>query len=174
MPLYSHQEVTPRLGANVYLAPNAFVIGDVVVGDDSSLWFGAVARGDVGPIRIGARTNVQDNAVIHVTGGKASTTIGDDVTIGHLALIHGCTVGDRCLIGMGSLLLDGATVEPDCFIAAGALVPPGMHVASRSLMVGRPARKVRTLDDADLEGIRKAGTLYVQYARDFATEVKLL
>ncbi len=174
MPLYSHKGVTPRLGTSVYLAPNASVIGDVVIGDGSSIWFGAVLRGDVFPIRIGARTNVQDNAVIHVTGGKAATTIGDDVTVGHLALIHGCTVGDRCLVGMGSIILDGAMVEDDCFIAAGSLIPPGMRVASRSLMVGRPAKKARTLDDSDLDEIKNAGALYVQYARDFTTDVKLL
>ena len=174
MPIYSHKGVTPRLGTSVYLAPNASVIGDVVIGDESSIWFGVVVRGDVFPIRIGARTNVQDNAVVHVTNGKAATTIGDDVTIGHLALIHGCTIGHRCLIGMGSIVLDGAIVENECFIAAGSLIPPGMRVESRSLMVGRPARKARTLSDADLEEIRNAGALYMQYARDFATEVKLV
>lgn len=174
MPIYAHKGVTPRLGTGVYLAPNASVIGDVIVGDASSIWFGAVLRGDVFPIRIGARTNIQDNAVVHVTGGKAATTIGDDVTVGHLALIHGCTVGNRCLVGMGSILLDGALVEDDCFIAAGSLIPPGMRVTSRSLMVGRPARKARTLDDADLEEIRNAGALYVQYARDFSTTLELV
>lgn len=173
MPIYAHKGVTPRLGTGVYLAPNASVIGDVTIGDSSSIWFGAVLRGDVFPIRIGARTNIQDNAVVHVTGGKAATTIGDDVTVGHLALIHGCTIGDRCLVGMGSIVLDGAIVEEECFIAAGSLIPPGMRVASRSLMVGRPARKARTLDDADLEEIRNAGALYVQYARDFATALEL-
>ncbi len=173
MPLYSHKGVSPRLGNSVYLAPNASVIGDVTIGDDSSIWFGAVLRGDVFPIRIGARTNIQDNAVVHVTGGKAATTIGDDVTVGHLALIHGCTIGNRCLIGMGSIVLDGAIVEDECFIAAGALVPPGMRVARRSLMVGRPAKLARTLTDADLEDIRNAGELYMQYARDFASAVEL-
>jgi carbonic anhydrase/acetyltransferase-like protein (isoleucine patch superfamily) len=174
MPIYSHKGVTPRLADDVYLAPNATVIGDVVIGETSSVWFGAVLRGDVFPIRIGARTNVQDNAVVHVTGGKASSTIGDDVTVGHLALIHGCTIGNRCLVGMGSIVLDGAIVEDDCFIAAGALVPPGMRVASRSLMVGRPARRVRVLEPADLDEIKNAGALYVQYACDYRTDVKLV
>jgi carbonic anhydrase/acetyltransferase-like protein (isoleucine patch superfamily) len=174
MPLYSHKGVTPSLGHGVYLAPNVTLIGDVVVGDESSVWFGAVVRGDVFPIRIGARTNLQDNVVVHVTGDKAATTIGDDVTVGHLALIHGCTIGNRCLIGMGSIVLDGAIVEDECLIAAGALVPPGMRVARRSLMVGRPARKARTLGDADLENIRDAGAHYVEYARTFATDVKLV
>ncbi len=172
MPVYPFKGVTPRLGAGVFVAPNASVIGDVVIGDASSIWFGVVLRGDVFPIRIGARTNIQDNTVVHVTGGKSATTIGDDVTVGHSALIHGCTVGSRCLVGMGSIVLDGAVIEDDCFIAAGSLVPPGMRVASRSLMIGRPAKKVRTLEDADLEDIRSAGALYVQYARDFSTELE--
>ncbi len=174
MPLYSHKGVAPTLGRDVYVAPNATVIGDVVIGDASSVWFGAVIRGDVFPIRIGARTNIQDNAVVHVTNGKAATNIGDDVTVGHLALLHGCTIGNRCLIGMGSIVLDGAVVEDECFIAAGALVTPGMRVTSRSVMFGRPARRMRELDDADLESIRLAGAQYVDYAQDFRLDVKLI
>ncbi|MCW5835656.1 MAG: gamma carbonic anhydrase family protein [Labilithrix sp.] len=174
MPIYSHKGVAPKIGERVYLAPNATVIGDVVIGDDSSVWFGAVIRGDVFPIRIGARTNIQDNAVVHVTGGRAAATIGDDVTVGHLALVHGATVGNRCLVGMGSVVLDGAVVEDECFIAAGALVPPGMHVPSRSLMVGRPARVARTLGDAHMAEISAAAALYMQYAREFTTDVKLV
>ncbi|HVJ90971.1 MAG TPA: gamma carbonic anhydrase family protein [Labilithrix sp.] len=171
MPIYSHKGRTPRLGRGAWIAPTAAVIGDVVIGDESSVWFGAVLRGDMFPIRVGARTNVQDNAVVHVTGGKADTTIGDDVTIGHLALIHGCTVGNRCLIGMGSIVLDGAIVEDECFIAAGSLIPPGMRVPTRSLMIGRPAKRVRTLEDADLAEIAAASAVYVQYAGDFRHEL---
>jgi carbonic anhydrase/acetyltransferase-like protein (isoleucine patch superfamily) len=172
MTIYSHKGVVPRIAEDVYVAPNATIIGDVVIGAGSSVWFGVVLRGDVFPIRIGERTNIQDNAVVHVTNGKAATTVGDDVTVGHLALLHGCTIGNRCLVGMGSIVLDGAVVEDDCFIAAGTLLPPGMRVAARSMMVGRPARKVRTLSDADLEEIRSAGSLYVQYAQEFAHDVK--
>jgi carbonic anhydrase/acetyltransferase-like protein (isoleucine patch superfamily) len=169
MTVFALKGVAPTLGKDTFVAPTASVIGDVVLGDGSSLWFGTVVRGDVFPIRIGARTNVQDNAVVHVTGGKAATTIGDDVTIGHLALIHGCTIGNRCLIGMGSILLDGALIEDDCLVAAGSLVPPRMRIPTRSLVMGRPAKVVRTLDEADLEHIREAGALYVGYARDFAS-----
>src|SRR5687767_2705734 len=114
MAIYELMGTAPRLGRGVFVAPTASVVGDVEIGDESSLWFGAVARGDGFPIRIGARTNIQDNAVVHVTGGKASTTIGDDVTVGHLALVHGCTVGDRALVGMGAIVLDGAVVEDEC------------------------------------------------------------
>ena len=171
MTLFALKGVKPTLGNGVFVAPTASVIGDVVIGDGSSLWFGTVARGDVFPIRIGARSNVQDNAVIHVTGGKAATTIGDDVTIGHLALIHGCTIGNRCLIGMGSILLDGAVIEDDCLVAAGSLVPPRMRIPARSLVMGRPAKVVRVLETADLEHIREAGALYVGYAREYLTDL---
>ncbi len=167
-PIYTLKGTTPTLARGVFVAPNATVIGDVVLGEESTVWFGTVLRGDVFPIRIGRRTNVQDNAVVHVTGGKASTTIGDDVTIGHLALIHGCTIGNRCLIGMGSILLDGASIEDDCLIAAGSLVPPRMRIPAGSLVMGRPARVVRPLVAADREHIREAGSLYVGYGREYA------
>lgn len=174
MPVYSHKGVVPRIAPDVYVAPNATVIGDVVIGAGSSLWFGTVLRGDVFPIRIGERTNIQDNAVVHVTNGKAATTVGDDVTVGHLALLHGCTVGNRCLVGMGSIILDGAIIEDDCFVAAGSLVSPGTRVPARSMVIGRPARRVRELTDADLAEIKNAGDLYVQYAHDFRDDVKLV
>ncbi len=167
MPVFELNGVTPTLGRSVFIAPTASVIGDVVLGDESSVWFGVVMRGDVFPIRVGARTNVQDNAVVHVTGGQTATSIGDDVTIGHSAIVHGCTVGNRCLIGMGSIVLDGAVVEDDSFVGAGTLVPPRMRVPSRSLVLGRPAKVIRTLDSADLLQIREAGAQYVANARAF-------
>lgn len=170
-PLYRLHGITPRLGRDVFVAPNASVIGDVVIGDESSIWFGTVVRGDAFPIRIGARTNVQDNAVVHITGGKAATTIGDDVTVGHLALVHGCTVGNRCLIGMGSIVLDGAVIEDECLIAAGALVPPGMRVPARSLVMGRPGKVVRALTESDLAHIRDAAAVYVAHAREYVAEL---
>ncbi len=169
-PIHPFKGVTPKLGRRVFVAPNASVIGDVVIGEDSSIWFGAVVRGDAFPIRIGARTNVQDNAVVHITGGKAATSIGDDVTVGHLALVHGCTVGNRCLVGMGSIVLDGAVIEDECLIAAGALVPPGMRVPTRSLVMGRPGKVVRLLGDADLEHIREAAAVYVAHAHEYIVE----
>jgi carbonic anhydrase/acetyltransferase-like protein (isoleucine patch superfamily) len=174
MPVYSYKGIVPKLGRDVFLAPNATVIGDVVLGDAASIWYGVVVRGDVFPIRIGARTNIQDNSVIHVTNGTWSTTIGDDVTVGHLAMLHGCTVGDRCLIGMSSVVLDGAIVEDECLIGAGSLVPPGAKIPSRSLVMGRPARVIRRLEEADLAGIRKSSALYVEYARDFMESVALV
>lgn len=170
MPIIEVFGKRPRIADGVFVASNATVIGDVEIGASSSLWFGAVVRGDIYPIRIGARTNIQDNAVVHVTAGESATSIGDDVTVGHLACIHGCTVGDRCLVGMGSVVLDGAVIEPESFIAAGTLVPPGMRIPSRSLAIGRPAKVVRALRDDDLERIRSAAEHYVGYAREYLTK----
>src|SRR5215831_12952208 len=145
MPLYSHCGVRPTVAPDVFVAPNAVVIGDVHLGAGASVWFGTTIRGDVYPIRIGARTNVQDGSIVHVTGGKAKTTVGDDVTIGHMVLLHGCTIGSGCLIGMGSIVLDGAVVEDDCVVGAGSLVTPGTRIAKGSLALGRPAKVLRKL-----------------------------
>jgi carbonic anhydrase/acetyltransferase-like protein (isoleucine patch superfamily) len=170
-PIFTFKGMRPSLGRDVFVAPTASLIGDVVLGDESSVWFGAVLRGDGFPIRIGARTNIQDNAVVHITGGKAETHVGDEVTVGHLALIHGCRVGHRSLVGMGSIILDNAIVEDECLIAAGTLVPPRMVIPSRSLVMGRPGKVVKTLADADLAQIRESAAHYVQYAKDFLTHL---
>lgn len=164
MPVYALGSKTPTLGKNVWIAPNAVVIGDVTLGDDVSLWFGVVLRGDCGSIRIGARTNIQDGTVVHVTGGKADTTVGEDVTVGHMALLHGCTVEDRALVGMGSILLDGAVVGQDSLVAAGSLVSPGAVIPPRSMARGRPARVVRPIEDKDLVWTQEASRLYLGYA----------
>ena len=175
MPIYEHKGVRPTLGRDVFIAPNATVIGDVHLGDESSVWFGAVLRGDVFPIRFGARTNVQDGSVVHVTGGKAKTTVGDDVTVGHMVLLHGCTVGNRCLVGMGSILLDGCEIGDECLIGAGSLIAPRTKIPPRSMVMGRPGKVVRALSDDDLAMVREAGQLYVGYARTFRSgEVKLV
>lgn len=170
MPLYEHKGVRPRLGKDVFIAPNATVIGDVHLGDESSVWFSAVLRGDVFPIRFGARTNIQDGSVVHVTGGQAATTVGDDVTVGHKVLLHGCTVGNRCLIGMGSILLDNCEIGDECLIAAGTLVAPRAKIPARSMVMGRPGKVVRALSEADLKMVREAGELYVGYARTFRSD----
>jgi carbonic anhydrase/acetyltransferase-like protein (isoleucine patch superfamily) len=175
MPLYEHKGRQPILGAGVFVAPSATIVGDVVLGEGSSVWFNAVLRGDVFPIRLGARTNVQDAAVVHVTGGRASTSLGDDVTVGHMALLHGCAVGSHVLVGMGSTLLDGCVVEDECIVAAGSLVAPGMRIPARSLAMGRPAKVVRSLGEEDLEWVREAARLYVAYARTYLSDaVRLL
>lgn len=167
MPLYELNGVRPTLAKDAWVAPNATVIGDVHLGEASSIWFSTVLRGDYFPIRVGARTNIQDGSVVHITAGKAATTIGDDVTVGHMVLLHGCTVGHRCLIGMGSTLLDGAEIGDESLVAAGSLVTPGTKIPARSFAMGRPARVMRGIREEDLVWIREAGRLYVEYARAF-------
>lgn len=159
---------TPQCGRDVLVDAAATVIGDVVLGDDCSVWPGAVIRGDVQRIRIGARVSVQDNAVLHVTHdgpyspGGFALTIGDDVTIGHQAVLHGCTVQDRVLIGTGAIVMDGAVIESDVLLGAGALVPPGHRLAGGGLYVGQPARKIRDLSDAEHAFLRYSADNYVR------------
>ncbi|MEM9553447.1 MAG: gamma carbonic anhydrase family protein [Acidobacteriota bacterium] len=145
MPIQCFQEIEPALGARVWLAPGAWVVGDVVLGDDVSFWFQTVARGDVHRIRIGARTNVQDGAVLHVTHERHPLHIGEGVVIGHGAIVHGCTLEDGCLIGIGARVLDGAVVESGAQVAAGAVVAPGTVVPAGQLVMGVPAKPVRAL-----------------------------
>ena len=166
--IYELSGVRPTFGRDVFVADNAAVIGDVVLGDEASVWFGVVLRGDYFPIRVGARTNIQDNSVVHITAGSAKTTIGDDVTVGHSAIIHGCTVGDRCLIGMGSTILDNAVVGEGSLVAAGSLVTPGTVIPPGSFAVGRPAKVLRPVKDTDRMMIETGSKLYVGYAKDFA------
>src|SRR5512138_2519494 len=151
----------PQLDPSVFVVNSATVIGDVVIGPESSIWFGAVVRGDIHAIRIGARSNVQDNATLHVVGGKFGTTLGDGVTIGHNAVVHGCTIEDGVLVGMGAIVLDDARVGAESLIAAGALVPPGMRVPPRSLVLGSPGKVVRPVSDDELERIRTSASNYV-------------
>ncbi len=138
--------IEPKFGKNCYLAENATVVGDVVMGDECSVWFNAVVRGDVHYIRMGNRVNVQDGAVIHCTYKKAATTIGNNVSIGHNALVHGCTVKDNVLIGMGAIVMDNVVVEENSIIAAGAVVLENTHVESGCIYAGVPAKKVKTLN----------------------------
>jgi carbonic anhydrase/acetyltransferase-like protein (isoleucine patch superfamily) len=172
MAVYELAGVVPVLGRNVWIADNATVIGDVVLGDDASIWFGAVVRGDYMPIRIGARSNVQDNAVVHITHETAKTTIGDDVTVGHSAIVHGATVEDLCLIGMGAVILDGAVIGRGSFVAAGALVTPGTQIPPRSFVMGRPGKVVRAVDDKVLSSLQDSADNYVRYAREFRDKCK--
>ena len=157
----------PRLGRGVFVAETAAVIGDVELGDDSSIWYSTVVRGDVMPIRIGARTNIQDGTVIHVTSGKFGTTIGNDCTIGHAAIIHACTVEDLCLIGMGAILLDGVRVGHGSFVGAGALVTPGTVIPPGSLVLGSPAKVKRPVDAREREAIEYGAAHYVELTRAY-------
>jgi carbonic anhydrase/acetyltransferase-like protein (isoleucine patch superfamily) len=158
------------LGQRVYVDPAAVVIGQVSLGDDSSVWPAAVIRGDVNVIHVGARTSVQDGSVLHVTHdgpyspGGHSLTVGDEVTVGHRVVLHGCSIGNRCLIGMGAIVMDGVVVEDEVIIGAGALVTPGSRCQGRSVYVGSPARRVRALSEAE--------TGHLAYSADWYVKVK--
>ena len=169
--------ILPTLGQRTYVDPAACVIGDVVLGDDVSVWPGTVIRGDVNVIRIGARSNIQDGTVIHVShsgpNGKPvgyPTLIGDDVTIGHGAIIHACSIGDACLIGMGAIVLDGAVVEKNGFVGAGAVIPPGKTVRSGELWLGNPAKCVRRLSEAEIGQLYYSAQHYVRLKDKYLAE----
>ena len=157
----------PRVHPTAYIDSSAQVIGDVEIGEESSVWMAVVIRGDVNRIRIGQRSNVQDGTVVHVMKDTHATTIGDDVTIGHAAVIHGCTVEDRCLIGMGTILLNGARIGAGSIVAAGTLVVEGMEVPPQSLVMGSPGRVKRALTDAEIAGIQALADRYVAYRLDY-------
>ena len=157
----------PRVHPTAFIDDSAQVIGDVEIGEDSSVWMCVVMRGDVNRIRIGRRSNVQDSTVVHVMKDTHPTQIGDDVTIGHGAIVHGCTIEDRCLIGMGAILLNGVTVGSGSIVAAGSLLPEGTHVPPRSLVMGSPGKVRRTLSDADLDEIQMYADRYVAYRLDY-------
>lgn len=160
----------PRFADSVWVADGAVIIGDVEIGPESSVWFGAVLRGDVNHIRVGARTNLQDYSVLHVTSGTHPTIVGDDVTLGHRATLHGCTVKDRCLVGIGATVMDGAVVGEDAMVAAGSLVPPGMVVPPGMLALGSPAKVRRQLTREEIEYLRKSAANYAGYADQYRRE----
>jgi carbonic anhydrase/acetyltransferase-like protein (isoleucine patch superfamily) len=165
--LIPHDGNTPDVDETAYVHSSAQVIGDVRIGAQSSVWFNAVIRGDVFPVRIGARTNVQDNSTIHVTTGTWPTIVGDDVTIGHNVVLHGCSIGNRCLIGIGAIVLDGSEIGDDCIVAAGSLVTPGTKVDSGHLLLGSPARVVRRLEESELEHLLASAGNYVANAEKY-------
>jgi len=174
--LRAHDSVWPTLGEGAYVDPQACVIGRVTLGPDVSVWPMAVLRGDVHTIDVGARTSVQDGAVLHVTHdgpyqpGGYPLLVGEDVTIGHRAMLHGCRIGNRCLIGMGAIVLDGAIVEDDVMIGAGALIAPRTRVTSRTLWLGSPARKARNLSAAEVESLKYSAAHYVRVKNTYLRE----
>lgn len=173
MPAYALENRLPVLPAagRFWIAPDAHVIGSVTLGDEVGIWFGAVLRGDNEPIVLGARTNVQEGAVLHTDPGSP-IRIGDGCTIGHSAIVHGCTIGDNSLIGMGAVILNGAKIGANCLVGAGALVTEGKEFPDQSLIVGSPARAIRTLDSAAVAGLRRAADVYVANWRRFAAGLK--
>ena len=170
MPLYAFKGKRPTRHATAWVAPSADVIGDVVLGEDVSVWFRAVIRADNTPIPIGARSNVQEGAMLHSDPGSP-LTIGEDVTVGHHAILHGCTIGNRVLIGMGATVLNNAVIADDCLVGAGALVTEGKTFPPGSLIVGSPAKAVRQLDDRAIAMLKVSAAHYVANGRAAAAEL---
>ena len=152
---------TPRLGSRVFVAEGAILVGDVEVGDDSSVFYNAVLRGDLAPIRIGKRTNIQDNVTVHVSTGMG-VVVGDEVTVGHNAVLHACTIEDNVMVGMGAIVMDGAHIKKNCIVGAGAVVTQGKEFPENSLVLGAPAHVVRELTTEEIEGVRGGVERYVE------------
>lgn len=158
----------PRLGQGAWVAPSAQVLGQVTLGDGANVWYGSVLRGDVGRIAIGARTNIQDLSVIHVTTELHDTVLGDDITVGHRVILHGCSVANEVLVGMGAILLDGVQVGDQCIVGAGATITQGKVIPPRSLVLGSPARVIRAVSDNEIMHIRASAAHYVELAERHA------
>jgi len=159
--IHPFKESRPVIDASALIVESAQVIGDVTIGEESSVWFNAVIRGDVNHIRIGKRTNIQDCCVLHVARKTRPLLIGDEVTVGHGVILHACTIGSRCLIGMGAIVMDGARVGDDCIIGAGALVTPNTEIPPKSMVVGSPARVKRPLTEEEMRSVRESAANYV-------------
>lgn len=159
--------ITPKIHDTSFITDDAIVIGDVEIGEDSSVWFGSVVRGDVNYIRIGARTNIQDLTVIHVSSKTHSTVLEDEITVGHRVVLHGCHVESRCLIGIGAILMDGVRVGNNSLVGAGSLLTPGTQIPPRSLVLGSPARVKRELTDDELAYLDKSWQNYVELKKHY-------
>jgi carbonic anhydrase/acetyltransferase-like protein (isoleucine patch superfamily) len=166
----TYQGIKPTIPKSAFIEETAVIIGDVVLGEDSSVWFHAVVRGDVHYIRIGGRTNVQDLCVLHVTHDTHPLIIGNEVTIGHHVVLHGCTVRDRVLIGMGAIIMDGTEIGEDCIVGAGALITEGTVVPPKSLVIGAPAKVKRPVTGKELAWIKESAENYVRYAREYMAD----
>lgn len=162
--LYPYKNTFPKLGKHVFIADGAKIIGDVTIGDYSSIWYNTVVRGDVHYIRIGSMTNIQDCSMLHVTNGKFPLKIGNKVTVGHSVNLHGCTLQDLCLIGIGAIVLDGALIESYSMVAAGAVVKPGFTVPSGKLAAGVPAKLIRDLSDQEIKDLEESAQRYKKYS----------
>ncbi|MEN3257833.1 gamma carbonic anhydrase family protein [Sodalis endosymbiont of Spalangia cameroni] len=175
-PLRPYRDTSPQLGERIMIDPSSVVIGRVTLGDDVSIWPLVAIRGDVNRVHVGARTNIQDGCVLHVTHCSERNpaghplVIGDEVTVGHKAMLHGCTIGNRVLIGMGSIILDGAVIEDEVVIGAGSLVASGKHLHSGYLYFGSPARRVRRLTPAEIDNLIYSANNYVQWKEDYLNQ----
>lgn len=164
--LLPYRDLWPKIDPSTFIERSAQVIGDVQIGTESSVWFNVVIRGDVNRVRVGNRSNVQDGTVIHV-GGAHPTSVGDEVTIGHRVVLHGCTVGDRCLIGIGSIVLDGVVIGEESVVAAGAVISPGTVIPPRTLVMGTPGRPKRELTGTEIRQLSQSAENYVRYRLDY-------
>jgi carbonic anhydrase/acetyltransferase-like protein (isoleucine patch superfamily) len=165
--LYKYEDKYPQIADSAFVAPSADIIGDVIISEDCSIWFGAVLRGDENYIKVGRGTNIQDNSTVHITADKYSTEIGEYVTIGHGAIVHACKVGNYCLIGMGSIILDGAEVGDYTIIGAGSMVTGGKKIPSGVLAVGSPARVIRELTENEKKDLEQSAQNYISYSKKF-------
>jgi len=166
----SHRGKTPQIAPSAYVDPQAVIIGDVVIGEHSSIWPGAVVRGDCHWIRIGARTSIQDLCVLHVESGQYGLTVGDNVTVGHRVILHGCTVASNCLIGMGSIILNDAKIGEHCIIGAGALILEHQEIPPGSVVLGSPGKVRRAITDADRQHIARSAEHYVGFGAEHKAE----
>jgi len=162
--------VMPTIASSAFIEETSAIIGDVEIGPESSVWFNAVIRGDVNSIRIGHRTNVQDLSLLHVTHDTHPLILGDDITIGHHVVLHGCTIHNRVLVGMGAVIMDGVIIDEDCVIGAGALITERTHIPANSLVLGSPARIKRSLLDTELAWIKESAQNYVHYASQYMAD----
>jgi carbonic anhydrase/acetyltransferase-like protein (isoleucine patch superfamily) len=178
MTLLGYEGKTPSVDPTAFVAPGARLIGDIAIGPEASIWYNCVLRGDVNAIRIGARSNIQDGSVIHVDSphpGHESghpTIIGEEVLIGHLAMVHGCILRDRAFVGLGAIVMDGCEIEGDAMLAAGAMLTPGKRIPTGQLWAGRPAKYVRDLSEADIAGMRAGVAHYVELAKRHAAALR--
>ena len=174
----SYKGISPTLDSSNYIDPSAIIVGDIKIGNDVSIWPLVAARGDVNTISIGSRTNIQDGSVLHVTRKSVGNPngnpliIGEDVTVGHLCMLHGCTIGNRVLVGMGAIIMDGATIEDDVFIGAGSLVPPNKVLKSGYLYVGNPIKQARPLKDSESAFLKQSAINYIELKNDYLDELK--
>ncbi|WP_210414182.1 gamma carbonic anhydrase family protein [Luteithermobacter gelatinilyticus] len=170
--IYPHNGIWPQIDETAFIAPGARIIGDVEIGPESSIWFNCVLRGDVNKIRIGARTNLQDGTVVHVESGGAATLIGDEVLVGHMALIHGTVIENGGFVGMGAMTMDNCYIESGGMLAAGALLSPGKRIGKGEMWLGRPAKYVRTLTEEAIKDLRAGTDHYAALAQDYLGEYR--
>jgi len=171
MNIIKYRGIAPKIDPSAYVSEGVYIIGDVAIGANSNIWFGSILRGDVAPITVGQNTNIQDGTIIHTSRNNGPTHIGDNVTVGHRAVIHACTIADYGFVGMSATVMDKAVIEPFGFVAAGALVAPNKVVGSKQLWAGVPAKYMRDLTEVEIEHIKKSAEHYVRLSKEYINEI---